>query len=360
MSFILNMIREKVASAIQVDVQPAQYGKYPVTVKDISNSVTAGWTLVYRVDKSRYNDDLFSTTGRFAELHIPNFSQLYSHLQVVYSKFQNGEGVEQRYNTRFATYPMNDQLWFTALQRKNGVSITMTVIDQNSPFHMLTINFFVTISEHTNAPYLVGYDSCYDRNTDTFIDKYNSHMLPPKKRYIPIHKNGADAPSLIKAAGQGAQNGMVMIDENQTEIVYIQELNNERRMLAGIYERIIMEIAFEKAKELLANQAPAQAFGSFGGFQNQSWNQNWTANTAFGQASAWNQQQQQIQQQNQQQTQTAFNQQQTQTFNQQQMFNQQQGTFNQQQAVPAGFQDPFQTPMSEIPEPQVDDSNLPF
>ncbi|OXB94807.1 hypothetical protein [Parageobacillus galactosidasius] len=335
MSFILNMIREKVASAIQVDVQPAQYGKYPVTVKDISNSVTAGWTLVYRVDKSRYNDDLFSTTGRFAELHIPNFSQLYSHLQVVYSKFQNGEGVEQRYNTRFATYPMNDQLWFTALQRKNGVSITMTVIDQNSPFHMLTTNFFVTISEHTNAPYLVGYDSCYDRNTDTFVDKYNSHMLPPKKRYIPIHKNGADAPSLIKAAGQGAQNGMVMIDENQTEIVYIQEMSNERRMLAGIYERMIMEVAFEKAKELIVNQTPAQALGSFGGFQGFQ-NQNWTANTAFGQAAAWNQQQQ-AQQQMQQPVQFQ----------------------DQPQPAFSGSQGSFQNPI-DITKPEINDENLPF
>ena len=335
MSFILNMIREKVASTIQVDVQPAQYGKYPVAVKDISNSVTAGWTLVYRVDKSRYNDDLFSTTGRFAELHIPNFSQLYSHLQVVYSKFQNGEGVEQRYNTRFATYPMNDQLWFTALQRKNGVSITMTVIDQNSPFHMLTTNFFVTISEHTNAPYLVGYDSCYDRNTDTFVDKYNSHMLPPKKRYIPIHKNGADAPSLIKAAGQGAQNGMVMIDENQTEIVYIQEMSNERRMLAGIYERMIMEVAFEKAKELIVNQTPAQTLGSFGGFQGFQ-NQNWTANTAFGQAAAWNQQQQ-AQQQMQQPVQFQ----------------------DQPQPAFSGSQGFFQNPM-DMAKPEINDENLPF
>jgi hypothetical protein len=335
MSFILNLIREKVANSIQIDVQPAQYGRYPVIVKDTSNSITAGWTLVYRVDKSKYNDDLFSSSGRFAELHIPNFSQLYSHLQVVYSKFQNGEGVEQRYNTRFATYPMNNQLWFTALERKNGVSITMTVIDENSPFHMLTTNFFVTISEHTHTPYLVGYDSCYDRNTDIFVDKYNSFMLPPKKRFIPIHKNGADAPSLIKASGQGVQGGMVMIDENQTEIVYIQELNNERRMLAGIYERIIMEIAFEKAKELLANQAPAQAFGSFGGFQGFQ-NQNWTANTAFGQAAAWSQQQQ-AQQQMQQPTQFQ----------------------DQPQPAFSGFQGSFQNSM-DMAKPEISDDNLPF
>jgi hypothetical protein len=334
MSFILNMIREKVAQSVQIEVQPAQYGKYPVIVKDISNSITNGWSLVYRVDKSRYNDDLFCTTGRFTELHIPNFSQLYSHLQVVYNKFQSGEGVEQRYNTRFATYPLNNQLWFTALERKNGVSITMTIIDENSPFHMLTTNFFVTISEHTNAPYLVGYDACYDRNTDVFVDKYNSFMLPPKKRFIPIHKNGVDAPSLIKAAGQGVQGGMVMIDENQTEVVYIQELSNERRMLAGIYEKMIMEVAFAKAKELLANQAPAQAFG---GFQNQSWNQNWTANTAFGQAAAWNQQQQ-AQQQIQQQPQFQ----------------------NQPQPAFSGFQGTFPNPASEMVKPEINDDNLPF
>jgi hypothetical protein len=293
MSFILNMIKEKVANAINVEVQPAQYGKYPVIVKDISNSVTAGWSLVYRVDKSKYNNELFATTGKFSELHIPNFSQLYSHLQVVYSKFQRGEAVEQRYNTRFATYPLDNQFWFTALEKKNGVSITMTVIDESSPFHMLSVNFFVTISQHTNTPYLVGYDACYDRNTDTFVDKYNANMLPNKRRYIPVHKNGADAPSLIKASGQGVQNGMVMIDENNTEIVYLQEITNERRLLASIYEKMIMEIAFEKASEMIAAQPQSQTQG----FANQGFgainqNQNWTANAPFGQVADWNQQQQ--------------------------------------------------------------------
>jgi hypothetical protein len=272
MSFILNIIREKVANAIEVNVQPAQYNRYPVIVTDKTDSVTSGWQLVYHVTKS-YGNELFCGLGRFSELHIPRFGELYALIQTAYNRFINGENVTQRFNNRTATYPLDDKLWFTVFQRKDNVGITVTVIDEKSPFHMLTMNFTVVISSEQGTPYLVGFDKTYDQNTDTYTDRYNSFMLPGKKRFIPIHKSGVDAPSLVRVAGTMANNNMVQINEQATEIVYIQEMSNERRMLAGIYEKCIMKIAFEKAKDIVVSQQANTSFAQFGAGALGTWNQ---------------------------------------------------------------------------------------
>ncbi|MBR2246112.1 MAG: hypothetical protein IJ880_03655 [Bacilli bacterium] len=252
MSAILNQIKEMVSKNINVEVHNTpQYGKYPVVVRDNSTSITSGWELLYKIDKSKFNGRAMDYFGHFSEVRIPQFNNLYTLVQQVYSQFKQGVNVEQRYDTNFATYQPNEKLWFTALERKNGVNIKLTITDDASPLHLLSINFFITISNETNQPYLVGYDSAYNQQADVFVDRYNAQMLPKKKRYVPIYKN--DGISTIKAAGQVNQQGLVQIDEVTTDIVYLQETSNERQLLASVYEKAIIEIVLEKSNELFTS-----------------------------------------------------------------------------------------------------------
>jgi len=251
------MIKEKIQNSISIEVQPTQYGKYPVIVTDKSNSVTSGWKLVYRVQKNQNREGVFDPFNRFSELHITNFSQIFQQLQDIYKRFRSGENVENRYDTLFATYDLG-KVWFTALKKtstqKDTVSITMTILDDDSPFHMLSSTFRITISEQNQQPYLVGYDSNYNRETDSFIDKYNSFMLPQKKRFIPVNRDESLQKYVSKVAGQLTPQGMVALDEEQTDFVFVQEITNERRLLASLYEKQIMNIAFEYAAQNLPNE----------------------------------------------------------------------------------------------------------
>lgn len=249
MSNILNNIKEVVRNGVEVQVLGnPQYGRYPVTVKDKTDSITSGWELVYRLEPSKYNGKARDPFGHFSELRIPNFQNFYSLIQQVYSQFKQGVNVEQRYDTNFAVYQPNEQLWFTCLDRKAGTSITITVTDNKSPFHMLYMNFFITMSMHNNQPYMVGYDSCFDQQTGVYTEKMNAFMLPRKKRFVPVTKHESGA-STIKAQGTLTPDGLVQINEQATEIVYVQEMSNERKLLAGIYEKYIIEFVLEKADE---------------------------------------------------------------------------------------------------------------
>src|SRR5690606_18609825 len=138
----------------------------------------SGWELLYRVDQSKFTGKARDSFGHFSELRIKNFNNLYTMIQQVYAQFKQGVNVEVKYDTNFAVYQPNEQLWFTALERKNGTSITITVTDDKSPFHMLQLNFFITLSNQNNQPYMIGYDSCYDANTDVYTEKMNAVMLP--------------------------------------------------------------------------------------------------------------------------------------------------------------------------------------
>lgn len=277
MSIILNQVKEIVRDGVKVEVQGMpQYGKYPVVVIDTTDSITSGWELLYRVDQSKFTGKARDSFGHFSELRIKNFNSLYTMIQQVYAQFKQGVNVEVKYDTNFAVYQPNEQLWFTALERKNGTSITITVTDDKSPFHMLQLNFFITLSNQNNQPYMIGYDSCYDANTDVYTEKMNAVMLPKKKRYVPVtkHENGM---STIKAQGGLTPEGLVAINEQNTEIVYLQEAGNERRLLAGLYEKAIIEFVLEKTDEFFASNQENQ--------QQQSTNQQSQPNafaSAFG------------------------------------------------------------------------------
>lgn len=123
---------------------------------------------------------------------------------------------------------------------------------------------------------MIGYDSCYDANTDVYTEKMNAVMLPKKKRYVPVtkHENGMFT---IKAQGGLTPEGLVAINEQNTEIVYLQEAGNERRLLAGLYEKAIIEFVLEKTDEFFASNQENQ--------QQQSTNQQSQPNafaSAFG------------------------------------------------------------------------------
>ncbi|CDQ41870.1 hypothetical protein [Virgibacillus salexigens] len=258
MSAILNQIKESVKKGVEVNIQGiVQYGKYPVSVKDITNSVTSGWELTYRIEKSQFNGKAFNKHERFSELKMTSFSNLYTMIQQVYSQFKQGVNVEKRNDgSNFAVYQPNDSLWFTVRDKKNSVAITVTITDDNSPFHMLSVTFVITASNQNGQPYMIGYDSQYDHNTDTYTELLNASMLPNKHAYVPVTRK--DNIGTIKAAGVVNNEGLVEIDYDQTEVVYLQKVLNERRLLAGIYEKAILEIVLDKSNEYFTANSQAQ------------------------------------------------------------------------------------------------------
>lgn len=278
MSFILDQIKDIVKNGIEINFnQNMINGNYQVVVTDKTDSITSGWELVYQVGQSKYNNKSFVPYGHFSELRIKRFSQLFTLIQQTYSQFKQGNGVEKAYDTDFATYQPNENIWITALEKKNGTGITITITDKRSPFHMLSIYFFITMSKQNNQPYMIGYDTQFDQQNDVYTEKINATMLPKKNRYVPIYKqeNGV---STIKAQGVLNPQGLVEINEEHTEIVYLQEAGNERKLLASIYEKIIIEKVLEKSDEALQAQQPQQnnwdnspfnaPFNAFGQTQN--------------------------------------------------------------------------------------------
>lgn len=260
MSFITNQIAQIITNGTAVSVQPEKYGKYPIIVTDTTNSVTAGWSLTYNAQRSKFEDKLIDYRGRFSEITIANAGAIVSDIEVVYGKFRSGEGVRQFNNTSTATYE-TEKVWYTVTQRAKGVSIVLTITDEASPFHMLQMSFFIMNEANGRHP-LIGFDHCFNQQTNTWTDKRDSASLAPsKRRVIPVTQDGNEAPALAKVAGQVAQNGMIALDLANTQVDYIQNYTNERRLIAGLYESAIMNHALTTAK----NNLPASTPGSFGG-----------------------------------------------------------------------------------------------
>lgn len=331
--FIINHINQIVSQGTSVQVSPEKYGKYPVIVTDTTASVTAGWSLMYMAQRSKFEEKLVDFRGRFSEIVIANANTIISDIEVVLGKFRSGENVRQFNNTATATYE-TPTVWYTLTQRAKGVSIVMTVTDEASPFHMLQMTFFVMNESNGRHP-LVGYDHCYNQETNTWTDKRDSASLSPSKRQVipVIQPESNDGPKLAKVSGQIAHNGLIALDLQNTQVDYIQNYTNERRLIAGLYENVIMNHALTMAFSNL----PASTASSFGG-------------QAFG--GAFNGTQNSFGQQPQQQTQNAFGgqqQQQQQSFGQQ---TQQGFTAPQQQTQNAFGQQPQQNAFGQQPQQQ--------
>lgn len=304
MSFLLNAVKEKVSASIAVEVgSPSVYGTqtvYPVIVKDTSQSVTAGWTLMYNTSKSSYKNELYASKGKFSSIMIPGFSKLGQYLLNAYSRFLSNDKVVEGY----AEYDdMDPNLKFTAVKRQAGVSITMTVTDDNSPFHMLAGVFFVMPSkQNPGQTYIVGQNNFFDTATDVWTDNNNFNMIPDKQAVIELNRDTPNGPLLMKAGSTGMLNDKVIIneDKNVSKIKYIHQMSKPHRMLAGIFESAIMEVAFAYAINNLPQvQAQNTAFNGMQQNLNPQQNQQWFGNTAASQM-AQGQQFGNQQQQNQQ------------------------------------------------------------
>src|SRR5699024_9415228 len=259
MSKIINQIKDLVKNNTEITMNPqANNNKYEVVVQDKSNSVTSEWELLYRLGMSSYNNTAYDMHKSFSEVRIKNFNHIYTLIQQCYQNFMSGVNVEERYGTDFAIYQPDEKLWFTLIKRDKDVSIKLSITDEDSPFHQLNIHFHIAINQTNGQAYLVGYDNCYNQETNTFTEKYKASMLPNQKRVVPINKL-ADGTDTIHASGNLLQNGEVAINKETTEVSYIQEVGNERDLLAGIYEKAIIELVLSHANEKLTNQKETQS-----------------------------------------------------------------------------------------------------
>jgi len=259
MSKIINQIKDLVKNNTEITMNTqANNNKYEVVVQDKSNSVTSEWELLYRLGMSSYNNTAYDMHKAFSEVRIKNFNHIYTLIQQCYQNFMSGVNVEERYGTDFAIYQPDEKLWFTLIKRDKDVSIKLSITDEDSPFHQLNIHFHIAINQTNGQAYLVGYDNCYNQETNTFTEKYKASMLPNQKRVVPINKL-ADGTDTIHASGNLLQNGEVAINKETTEVSYIQEVGNERDLLAGIYEKAIIELVLSHANEKLTNQKETQS-----------------------------------------------------------------------------------------------------
>lgn len=254
MSKILNNIRELIANSIQVEVKnPIMRNgsmKYPILVTDISNSFTKGWYIQYNPILQDNGTRLYDGAETFSELNIANFSELQKLIITADYYFLQGQGVEQLSSgQKIAKYEINNQVRLSVTQKQNSVSVVVTVIDENSPFYMMSIPFSVT---NNGQPYIVGTQDFWDRNTD-MLKTYNAIFAPRKRRFYRVfqEKNG---PAMLRAKIAVENNqykinpdGTFEVDVNASVPEYIQVVTNEYKAMAYIYERLIMDIAFERA-----------------------------------------------------------------------------------------------------------------
>jgi hypothetical protein len=246
-------------TSVTVGNQINERGQLPVYVTDKSQSITAGWSLKYFINRSQYNNKVFVASGHFDTLIIKKFSIIYSLLGKVYQQFVQGVNVEIRQNqNKYAEY-QEKGLWFTVFELRNSIKVAMTITDEASPFHMLKEDFYIKLNQN-NQPVVSGYNKIYNQQDDTFSDRFNATMFPAKKRFIPIVNEGTVMTA--KVAGSYSPSGRVALDQNNTEIVYLIDYSttnshvNERRLLASIYEKLIVDLVEETAGKEISKSTP--------------------------------------------------------------------------------------------------------
>lgn len=258
MSNILNTIKEVIASSVKVEVKTpvTRHGKvrYPILVTDVSQSFTSGWFVQYNPVAQDNGTRLYDGSESFSELQISRYSELYELIMTANYYFLQGNGVEVLSEGRTrAIYEPNGSVRLTVTSQRNSTSVVVTIVDENSPFNMLSIPFTVTPSNTGDGSYyIVGSDKYWDRNTDTF-QEFNANFAPRKGRFYRV-KQEQNGPATLKAKlavknNQYAinQDGTFEIDTNLSSPEYIQVISNEYKALAYIYEQALMTKAFELA-----------------------------------------------------------------------------------------------------------------
>ena len=266
MSTILNGIKEVIAKSIKVEVKAPTFRnnktKYPVLVTDVGTSFTSGWFVQYSPVAQDNGTRLYDGSETFNELHIARFSELYNLILTGNYYFLQGVQVETiGEGRRRAIYEPNQSVRLTVTSQPNSVSVVVTIIDENSPFHMMSIPFTVVVSKDGSGNYyVVGTDNeRWDRNTDTFKE-FNANFAPRKGRFYRVfQQQGQPATLRAKLAVNNNQyainhDGTFAVDTNQVSPEYIQVITNEYKALAYIYEQALMTKAFEMA---LAQGLPA-------------------------------------------------------------------------------------------------------
>jgi hypothetical protein len=263
---VLNHINQLIASSIKVEVKSPVYKsgkmKFPVLVTDVSNSFTNGWFVQYNPVSQENGTRLYDGSETFSELHIARFSELKSFIETANYYFTQGAQVESIGGDRKrAIYEPNGLIRLTVTSQKNSNAVTVTIVDEKSPFYMLSIQFTVTADKSgNNAFYVVGTDNeRWDRNTDVFKE-FSGNFAPRKARFYRVQQT-QNGPATLRAKipvinNQYAINndGTFQVDTKLASPEYIQVITNEYKALAYIYEQSLMKNAFEKA---LAQGLPA-------------------------------------------------------------------------------------------------------
>lgn len=259
MSTILNGIKEVIANSIKVEVKAPTFRngktKYPVLVTDVGTSFTSGWFVQYSPVAQDNGTRLYDGSETFNELHIARFSELYNLILTGNYYFLQGVQVETLgEGRRRAIYEPNPSVRLTVTSQPNSVSVVVTIIDENSPFHMMSIPFTVVVSKDGSGNYyVVGTDNeRWDRNTDTFKE-FNANFAPRKGRFYRVHQQqGQPATLRAKLAVNNNQyainhDGTFAVDTQAVSPEYIQIITNEYKALAYIYEQALMTQAFSMA-----------------------------------------------------------------------------------------------------------------
>jgi hypothetical protein len=270
MSNILNSIKEVIASSIKVEVKTpvTRNGKtkYPILVTDVSRSFTSGWFVQYNPVAQDNGTRLYDGSETFSELNIARFSELKNLVETGNYYFLQGFQVEELSGGRKrAIYEPNASVRLTVTGQSKSVSVVVTITDEASPFHMMSIPFTVVLSNTGDGSYyVVGTDNeRWDRNTDTFKE-VNANFAPRKARFYRVVQQ-QNQPAMLRAKiqvnnGQYAinQDGTYAVDTNAVAPEYVQVITNEFKALAYIYEQALIGKAFEMA---LVQGLPAVSSG---------------------------------------------------------------------------------------------------
>jgi hypothetical protein len=274
MSNILNTIKQVIGSSIKVEVKApvVRNGKnrFPVIVTDMGQSFTSGWFVQYNPVAQENNTQLYDGSESFSELHIARFSQLHDLILTANYYFLQGNGVENLIGGRKrAIYEPNGAIRLTVTSQSKSTSVVVTIVDESSPLHMMSIPFTVCHSNTGDGSfYVLGTEKYWDRNTDT-LQEFNANFAPRKGRFYRVQQQ-QNQPATLKAKiavnngqYQIGPDGTFAVDTNASSPEYITVITNEYKALAYIYEQALMTKAFEMAiAQGLPVSAPASAPGT--------------------------------------------------------------------------------------------------
>ncbi|QHW35735.1 hypothetical protein GZH47_33115 (plasmid) [Paenibacillus rhizovicinus] len=276
---MIQLIQNVIKNSIRVEVKEKnRYEQYPVIVTDVAEgSITNGWSLTYYPKLTHDRQRLYDIKQAFGSLGITMFSNLYNAVMSVDQRFLAGEGVQELRGRKHAAYEFGDGTGritsrFACMQKEHSNTITVSILDSNSPFYMLSINFTVMNSkQEPGKRHMVGSDKQWDAAIDVFNER-NAQFAPDSARFIQVFQEGENTFPYVRAAMQSGMNGVSQVDPNAS-FVWRRDISNEFQALALAYEKVIlrtaMEVAYDSIRHTLQAtrvQEPTLASGNVGPF----------------------------------------------------------------------------------------------